>query len=251
MTAAFLTKLQGVGELPPDDRALLDGVLTDIRSIRARRDIIREGDSPDHVHLVMEGWACRYKILDDGARQITAFLIPGDFCDTHITLFAHMDHSIGAITDSKVAFISRATMAELTDRPAIARAFWWGSLVDEAVLRAWIVNLGRREALDRVAHLICELHARLRHVGLIDEGSFEMPLTQEEIGDALGLTSVHVNRTMRRLHEAGLMTVKHRRLVIHDVAALHKLAGFNPDYLHLATPNGRVVAPAEVTGSAF
>lgn len=241
MNQAFITKLESAGGLSADDRKLLAGVLDDVRPVRAKRDIISEGDSPDYVHLMVEGWASRYKILHDGSRQITAFLIPGDFCDTHIQLFGSMDHSIGAITDGKVAYISRATMNDLTDRPAIVRAFWWASLVDEAVLRAWVVNLGRRDALDRVAHLICELYARLRNVGLTTDGTFTLPLTQEEIGDSLGLTSIHVNRTLRRLHEANLMTSKNKQIIIRDMDALQKMAGFDPNYLHLADTKG---APA-------
>jgi CRP-like cAMP-binding protein len=233
MDAAFLLKLQSAGRLNDGDRERLSKLCDDIRPFHARRDIIREGDRPDHVHLMIEGWSCRYKMLADGTRQITAFLVPGDFCDTQITIFDEMDHSIGSLTDCRVAFVPRALIAELTEQPAIARALWWASLVDEAVLRAWIVNMGRREAQDRIAHLICELHVRLRNVGLAPGNSFELPLTQEELSDALGLTSVHVNRTLKRLREDGLMTFRRQQIVITDVPALRKIADFDPNYLHL------------------
>ena len=117
-------------------------------------------------------------MLRDGSRQITAFLVPGDFCDAHITLLDQMDHSIATLTECRVAFIARHKMLEIADHPRIARALWWASLVDEAVLRAWILNLGRRDAFERVGHLICELHARLSNVGLTLAGGFELPLTQ-------------------------------------------------------------------------
>ena len=237
MTLAFMKKLASAGERPDEfstcERELLLSLCNDVRAFGPRRDIIREGERPDHVHLMIEGWSCRYKILPDGSRQITAFLIPGDFCDTHITLFDQMDHSIGSLDDSKVAFIPRAKKLEIAEHPRVARALWWASLVDEAVLRSWIVNMGRRDAFERVGFLICEMHARLRNVSLVDGGEFELPLTQEELGDALGLTSVHVNRTLKRLREEELMTFKRQQITILDVAKLQQLVGFDPNYLHL------------------
>ena len=237
MSLVFLDKLASAGErpgeLPDADRTLLLSLCDDVRRFDARRDIIREGERPDHVHLMITGWSCRYKLLPDGSRQITAFLVPGDFCDTHITLFDQMDHSIASVTDSEVAFIPRAKMLELAERPRIARALWWASLVDEAVLRSWIVNLGRRDAFERVGHLICEMHARLRNVGLALDGEFELPLTQEELGDATGLTSVHINRTLKRLREENLVIFQRRHIAVVDMARLQELVGFDANYLHL------------------
>lgn len=240
MGLAFLRKLASAGkqtdELPLADRELLLSVCDDVRSFGARRDIIREGERPDHVHMMIEGWSCRYKVLPDGARQITAFLIPGDFCDTHVTLFDQMDHSIGSLSDSKVAFVPRAKMLEIADRPRIARALWWASLVDEAILRAWIVNLGRRDGFERVGHLICEMRARLRSVGLVDGADFALPLTQEELSDAVGLTPVHTNRVLKRLRDDGLMTFRRQQITILDVGKLERLVEFDPNYLHLPKP---------------
>jgi CRP-like cAMP-binding protein len=234
----LIAKLETFAALDEDDREALIAAFADVRAIRADRDIISEGEHPEHIHLVIEGWAARYKLLPDGSRQITAFLLPGDFCDLHITILPAMDHSILALTRSKVAFVPAAVMEALPlERPKLARALWWATLVDEAVLRAWIVNLGRREAHERVAHLICELHVRLRRVGLADEGRFEMPVTQEELADALGLTAIHTNRVLQRLRAEGLITLKERRLAILDIEGLRKLAGFDPNYLH-ARGNG-------------
>lgn len=238
MSHSFLAKLAAAGKqserLPQANRELLLALCNDVRSIKARRDIIREGDRPDHVHVMIEGWACRYKILPDGSRQITAFLISGDLCDIHIMLFDQMDHSIGSVSDCKVAFVPRAKMAELTGRPDLAKALWWANLVDEAMLRSWVVNVGRRDAFARLSHLLCELHARLTNVGLANGCEFELPLTQEALGDALGLTSVHVNRTLKRLREEGLIAFPGQHIVLLDVARLQKLAGFDPTYLHLS-----------------
>lgn len=233
VTQPFLLKIQSAGKLSEEDRDLLVALSDDTRRVDSRYDLISEGDRPDHVHLMLKGWACRYKLLPDGTRQITALLLPGDFCDTHITLFEKMDHAIGTLTESEVAVISRRTMRELSERPGIARALWWGSLVDEAVLRAWIVNMGRREAFDRLAHLVCEVHARLHHVGLAPDGSFGLPLTQDDLADALGLTPVHVSRTLKRLREEGLMTFRRGQIVVTDMPRLKELAQFDPNYLHL------------------
>lgn len=229
----FIKKLQSAGELPQEDRALLLGAVGDTLKLKARRDLIREGERPDRVHIMIEGWACRYKVLPNGSRQITALLIPGDICDTHITIFDEMDHSIGTLTDCEVALVSRQAMSELTNRPAIACAFWWASLVDEAILRSWIVNMGRREAPVRIAHLMCELQARLRNVGMGCDEATEIPLTQEELGDALGITAVHVSRSLKHLAAQGVLTFRRQQLVIQDLGALQRLAEFDPNYLHL------------------
>lgn len=226
-------KLQTVATLSPEDLQAMEGLCGDARDVPARRNIIREGDRPDHVHVMVEGWAARYKLLPDGARQITAFLIPGDFCDLHVTLLGEMDHSIAAITRSRVAFIPRGEIDKLTQRPNLTRALWWATLVDEAVLREWIVNIGRRDALESIGHLMCELYVRMKNVGLVTDHSFELPLTQEEIADALGLTPVHVNRVLQRMRGEGLISLKSGALTILDYPRLERAAGFNPNYLHV------------------
>jgi len=230
----LISKLSTIIDLGDEDKAELRNMCVDARNLPPRRNIIREGDRPDHVHLVVEGWAARYKLLPDGARQITAFLLPGDFCDLHITILNEMDHSIATLTRAKVAFIPRARMDAITDRAGIAKAFWWATLVDEAVLRAWIVNIGRREAVEAVGHLLCELYCRMKLVGLTTDHQFELPLTQEELGDALGLTAVHINRVLQRLRADKLIALESGALKILDYQGLEALAGFNPNYLHLA-----------------
>lgn len=232
----LIAKLETFAALDSGDRRALLDACREAREVDADRDLIREGEHPDCIHLVLEGWAARYKVLPEGTRQITAFLVPGDFCDLHTTILSRMDHSIYTLTPSTVAFIPARVMEELPiERPALARALWWSTLVDEAVLRAWIVNLGRREALERIAHLICELHSRMRNVGLADDDRFDLPVTQEELADALGLTAIHVNRTLQRLRMEGLIALKARKLTILDVPKLRRLAGFEPGYLHART----------------
>ncbi|HEX8064844.1 MAG TPA: Crp/Fnr family transcriptional regulator [Allosphingosinicella sp.] len=236
----LVTKLETVARLTGEDRLALAALCEDPRDMGARRNVIREGERPDHVHLMVEGWAARYKLLPDGSRQITAFLIPGDFCDFHITILREMDHSITTLTRAKVAYIPRSKIDEITERAGIARAFWWATLVDEAVLRAWIVNVGRRDAFEAIGHLFCELYVRMKNVGLTTDHHFELPLTQEELGDALGLTPVHVNRVLQRMRADELISLKSGVLTIHDYRRLEAAAGFNPNYLHLADPPGLI-----------
>ncbi|HEX6374282.1 MAG TPA: Crp/Fnr family transcriptional regulator [Allosphingosinicella sp.] len=232
----LIAKLETRVPLRDADRRALAALCADAREVGPRRNLVREGDRPDHVHLMVEGWAARYKLLPDGARQITAFLLPGDFCDLHVTLLGEMDHSIATLTRAKVAFIPRATMDAVTGRPGLVKAFWWTTLVDEAVLRAWIVNVGRRDAFGAVGHLICELYVRLRSVGLVADHRFALPLTQEEIADALGLTPVHVNRVLQRLRAESFISFRHGLLTIHDYGRLERASGFNPNYLHIESP---------------
>ena len=230
----LVAKLETLGRLAAEDRDALSGLGRYDRELGARRNVIREGDRPDHVHLMLDGWAARYKLLPSGARQITAFLIPGDFCDLHVTILGEMDHSIATITRARVAYVPRAEMEALTARPHLVRAFWWATLVDEAVLRAWVVNIGRRDAYEAIGHLMCELYLRMHNVGLTTDHSYELPLTQEELGDALGLTPVHVNRILQRMRADGLISLDRGALTIHDYRRLEKASGFNPNYLHIA-----------------
>lgn len=232
----LVAKLQTVAELSSGDLEALAHLSSDAREMGARRNIIREGDRPDHVHLIVDGWAARYKLLPDGSRQITAFLIPGDFCDLHIAVLGEMDHSIATLTRATVAFIHHRTIQELTDRPGLTRAFWWATLVDEAVLRAWIVNAGRRDAHGAIGHLICELYVRMKNVGLVTGHRFELPLTQEEIADALGLTPVHVNRVLQRMRAEELISLKRGSLTILDYPRLEESSGFSANYLHIERP---------------
>ncbi len=234
----LVAKLSAPVELSAEDREAAHSICRNLREVHARRDIISEGDSPKFVHVILEGWAARYKVVPDGSRQIMAILLPGDFCDLNVTILGEMDHGITALTRVRLAQVPHQIMEDLpVDRPQLGRAMWWATLVDEATLRAWIVNLGRRDAAERIAHLFCELHARLQLVGLAEEDHFSLPLTQEVLADALGLTSVHINRVLQRLRSEGLIELGGGDLRILDLAALRKMAGFDPSYLH----RGRLV----------
>jgi CRP-like cAMP-binding protein len=227
-------KLEAFAPLPDADRLLLDEVIRPTQAVGSRTDLIRESEAPSDVNLILEGFACRYKILPTGRRQIMAYLVPGDFCDLHVFILKAMDHSIATLSPCTVVKLPRSRILELLERPAIARAFWWAALVDEATLREWLVNIGARKADQRVGHLLCEVLLRLRAVGLTAGNQFALPITQAELADTVGLTGVHVNRILQRLRADGLIILKARNLVILDEERLKAFSGFNPNYLHLA-----------------
>ncbi len=200
----------------------------------ARRDLIREGERPRAVYLVLSGWAARHKTLEDGRRQLLQFLLPGDLCDTHNVVLREMDHSIGALTELRYAEVSHDQVEEMErDFPNLRRALWWHSMSAIAIQREWTTNIGQRSAVERLAHLFCELFLRLRAVGLTEGLSYALPLTQTDLADATGLTSVHVNRTLQDMRKAGLIVLEHRKLTIPAWAALTASALFSPEYLHL------------------
>jgi CRP-like cAMP-binding protein len=235
MVGRLICKLEQFTKLSTDDmEALSKAASTKRRTMRPREDIIREGDRPKHVNLILDGWACHYKMLQDGRRQITSFLMAGDICDLRLFILNAMDHSIGALTPVTVAEIPSSTIAALIEsHPRLARAFWWASLVEEAILREWITSLGQRQAMERLAHLLCELFIRLRGVGLTNGASCDLPLTQEQLGDATGMSLIHVSRTLRELRESGLIALTTRTLTIPDLQGLMDVALFNVNYLHL------------------
>jgi len=232
---SVIAKLATIGDLHEADVEQLVALCQDVRTIAAKRDILTEGERPDHVHVIIEGWAARYKTLASGSRQIVALLIPGDFCDLHVAaLEQHMDHAIVPLGRCRVAYIPNAGLDVLTaGHNGLTRALWWATLVDESVLREWVLNVGRRDAYQRISHLLCEMHARMQMVGLVEDGRLAFPLTQEELADATALTAVHTNRTLRRLREDGLIEIGSGMLTVLDVERLRKAAGFDPGYLHI------------------
>ena len=230
----LIRKLEGFVDLSEADRAMLEQISADSRSVKSRTDLICEGDTPDGVFLVMEGMACRQKMRADGSRQIMAYLLPGDFCDLDVALLDKMDHSISTLSSCKVVHIPPDTIAELMQRhPQLARAMRMSTLVDEATLREWLMNVGRRSALERIAHLFLELLVRLQVVGLADDGSYALPLTQFELADSTGLSNVHVNRSLQELRRRGLIEFKSGRLTILNLPRLKGIGEFKADYLHL------------------
>lgn len=231
MANHFVQKLKNLAELNSADTAALTELTSHPRQYVAKQDIIREGDQPGPVFVILKGWACRYKILPNGTRQIMAFLLPGDACDLHIGILAEMDHNLQALTPCEVALISGDRMELLLeDHPAVARAMYKSQLIDEGILRAWIVSMGRRNSVERVAHLMCELYLRSFSINSTCEVAF--PISQIVVADALGMTPVHVNRILKELRVAGAMSLKRGNLLITNALKLVQIAGFDENYLH-------------------
>lgn len=184
--------------------------------------------------LLLDGFVCRYKDLSQGQRQITELHVPGDFVDLHSFTLKHLDHAILTLTPCRVAEMSHTRLEEITARfPHLARVYWFTTNLDAAIHREWEVSLGRRMAVQRTAHLFCELQVRLGIVGLADESGYALPITQAVLAECLGLTSVHVNRVLRELRERGLVELRGGRVWIQNLAGLQDLGEFDPAYLYL------------------
>src|ERR1700744_4993352 len=230
----LLRKLANFTKLTDEECAAVKEGTQDLHEVAAREDVISQGDRTGGVKLLLEGFACRYKVLEDGRRQIVAYFVPGDLCDLRVFILKRMDHSIGSLTASRVAILAPDAILGLTNRfPNLTRALWWSTLVKEAIAREWIVNVGQRNARERMAHLFCEVLYRFRAVDLNEGNSCTLPLTQVELAETLGLSSVHVNRTLQELRRQKLITFEGGTLTIQDLDALKELSFFNPDYLHL------------------
>ncbi|AWB22818.1 Crp/Fnr family transcriptional regulator [Methylobacterium currus] len=200
-----------------------------------RSDLLREGAAPRDVCVILEGWACAYKQLEDGRRQIIAYLMPGDVCSMAAVFPDVINYTTGTLTSVRMAQMSgRALLTTMDRSPRILRAFWLDMLAASAIQREWTASLGFLTARERIAHLLCEIMTRLRAVGLADaEGCF-LPLTQEDLGETVGISTVHVNRTLQDLRASGLITLKRQQLAIPDFAALQEVARFDGAYLRPA-----------------
>lgn len=217
------------------DLAILNRASTErVRHFGPRVDIVREGEKPKDVHLILSGWAYRYKQLEDGRRQVVSFFLPGDICDMNVFILREMDHSIGTITAVSIADLSCEFFDKVAaGHPRIVTAFWWENLVSAAIQREWTMSLGQRTALERMAHLLCEIWLRLRLAGLTQGASCDFPLTQGDLADATGLSKVHVNRTLQELRADGLIVLKGKTLAVPNLERLMRTALFNPNYLHM------------------
>lgn len=239
MNNTLVSKLSRYIELDDSEIAALDQLARNSYPAEAHTDLIQEGTNPEHVFLLLEGWGYRYSLLRNGNRQIFGYLLPGDLCDVHVFMLDKMDHSVGLLSDAKVVRIPATEMLDLINRyPRVERALWIATLVAESTLRQWIVNLGQRDAFERTGHLFCELWQRMCAVRLVSENDqFRLPLTQTELADTLGLTSVHVNRTLQRLREGGYIALSKGQLTILNPKGLAEISGFDGHYLRVhSTP---------------
>ena len=236
MYSAGVRKLGRYARLTSDDKNTLAQILANRQHVLpARQQILNHGDQGRRTVYLMSGWACRHQNLEDGRSQIISFLVAGDIYDSG-QYVGEGRHYLRTITDSVVVVIDPEGLdALLLDHPNLAKAFHIANLVDLATLRERVMSLGQRTATERCGHMICELFWRLRAVGLTDAFSFTFPLTQEEIGGALGVSTVHANRVLQSLRRAGLIEQRGKRLNLPDLPALEALSFFNPHFLHLTS----------------
>ena len=239
MIDAHLRKLRARDTVSAEEEEAIRGMFTEEREVASDKTLIRAGVPLNISLLLLDGLLCRYKDLRDGSRQISELHVAGDFADLHSFTLKRLDHSVMALTRCRIAVAPHERIkAVTTEFPNLARLFWLTTNIDAAIHREWVLSLGRRSALARTAHLFCELQARLAVVGLADETGYELRLTQTDLAECLGLTPVHVNRTLRELRERGLVEFRNRRVTIHDLAGLDRVAEFDPAYLYL-TPEPR------------
>jgi CRP-like cAMP-binding protein len=250
MPNAFIRKLRRLADLTSSEVSALLDLTSNPQARRRGEELVREGDRPDTIQLMLSGWGCRYKLLDDGSRQILAFLLPGDLCDLHVSLLDHMDHSVALLSNAEVASVPAGEIHGVMERfRKIERALWCSTLVDEAILRQWLIGIGRRSAIERASHRLCELRCRLELVGLVERnGEFDLPLSQEDLADSLGLTSVHVNRTLAKLKGQGLIEVAQRRAKVSQPERLAEIGGFDAAYLRPCAPASKDAARPPLHG---
>ncbi|HYJ29928.1 MAG TPA: Crp/Fnr family transcriptional regulator [Allosphingosinicella sp.] len=233
----MVRKFERRAGLAADDREALLALPYQARSLPAGAHLVRDGDRPQACALLLSGFAFRHKITGEGGRQVIALHVPGDFLDLQNSLLEVSDHNVQTLTEAEIAFIARDAIRELAlARPAIGVAMWIDTLVDSSIFREWVVNVGRRDAYTRVCHILCEFSLRLEEVGLAENHRYELPMTQEQLADALGLTPVHVNRVLRQLGEDGLIVRTKRVILIQDWDRMRDAGDFTDRYLHYGSP---------------
>jgi CRP-like cAMP-binding protein len=232
--ALLVRKLRLRDDLTEHEAQVLRGAVERVEHCKEGHVMAAAGQPLKHSTLLIDGIVARHKDLAAGQRQITELHVAGDFVDLHGYLLKRLEHHVSALTPARIALFPHAALTRITERePHLARLLWLSTLMDAAVQRERILSIGRRSALSRIAHLICELFVRLDVVGLIEDRSFRLPITQLDLADATGLTSVHVNRMLRQLRSEGLMTFRNSVVEIHDLEGLERVAEFDRSYLFL------------------
>jgi len=230
----MIRKLESIVSLSDEEKQALRGLPIQVTSLKTDSDIVRVGDRPSHSFLLVEGFTCVYKLTAEGNRQIVAFHVPGDMPDLHSLHLKVMDTSMATVTPCTVGFIQHEALIQICDRyPRISAAFWRETLVDASIFREWMTGIGRREAYNRMAHLLCEFQVRLSAVGLAEDDTFDLPITQTELADAIGASNVHVNRILQELRANGLIRTSGTQVNVPDWQKLKEAGDFDPLYLHL------------------
>jgi CRP-like cAMP-binding protein len=234
MIELHLEKLRARDNISPEEEQAVRGLVAEVVVVDADRTVIRHGEELQQSLLLLSGWLARAMDLPSGQRQIAELHVPGDFADLHSFTLKRLDHDVIALTRCRLGLVPHQRLTEITERfPHLTRVLWLMTNIDAAIQRNWTLSLGQRLAISRMAHLLCELNVRLAVVGLSQNNSYDFPLTQVELGESLGLTSVHVNRTLQELRRRGLLDLENRRVSIHDLEGLESVAQFDPAYLYV------------------
>lgn len=229
----MVRRLERRSPLVQADREALLALPHNVKKLPAGAHVVRDGEVPNFCALLLSGFAYRYKLTGQGARQIISFQCPSEFLDLQNGLLGVADHSVQMLTEGEVALIPRSAAEGLAlSRPGVTRALWIDTLIESSIFREWVVNVGRRDSRTRVAHLLCEFSLRLEEAGLAENHRYELPMTQEQLADAVGLTSVHVNRVLKQLGQEGLIRRDRRSIVIEDWNRMRRAGDFNERYLH-------------------
>jgi CRP-like cAMP-binding protein len=237
--ARLITKLESIARLTREDCAAIAALPLRTRSVDAGVDIVAEGERPNECCLVIDGLLCRYSTTGSGDRQIVSFHIAGDLPDRDSLHLAAMDHGVSSVSHARVALIPQAALLQLIEAcPNVALALWRDTVTDGGIYRQWLTSVGRRTARQRLAHLVCETYTRMEAVGLADGDHFAFPVTQSQLGDALGLSAVHVNRTLQELRHEGLLSWKGPVVMLIDHPGLRAAGDFDPGYLRLKPLEG-------------
>lgn len=232
--ALLVAKLCRLAPLQQADTDAIHGLAIRTAHVRSHGYLVREGDTAVDCCLLLDGYACRSKTTSKGGRQIVSFHMPGDILDLQHLLLSRADHDVQTITDATIAWIAAADLRQAAhDHPLLAEALWRDTLIDASIFREWVLNVGRRSGRARIAHLLCEFAARREQARLGPLENLELPMTQEELGDATGLTSVHVNRMLAELQSLGLIERKGRKVQIVNWARMRHFAEFDTTYLHV------------------
>ena len=247
--APIVRKLSVREELDESDRSAILGLPFSLRKVQASQYLVWDGEKPQNTCLLVSGFACRHKIAAGGGRQIVSIHTRGDIVDLQNSLLGTADHNVQMLTAGEIAVIPVEAMRELAYKhPSVGMAMWYETLVEGSIFREWVLNIGRRDARTRIAHLLCELALRMENAGLGEHINYELPITQEQLADSVALTSVHVNRTLMKLEADGLLTRARRTVTVVDWKKLIAEADFEPRYLHIGEHAGPVMAkPANVS----
>ena len=234
MIERHLLKLRARAPVGEDEEQAIRDAVGEVRTYPADHVVIRAGQRIEASTLLLDGIMCRHKDLSEGQRQITELHVSGDFVDLHSFTLKRLDHNIMTLTPCRVAMVPHEKLGQITERfPHLTRLYWFTTNMDAAIHREWELSLGRRTALSRIAALLCEMRLRLEVVGMAEGETYALPLTQTDLAECLGLTPIHVNRTLKELREQGLVQFKSGRVTIFDWDRLRDVAEFDPAYLYL------------------